>query len=58
MTMSVVCTDIILEHKAQHSKQSILGLNRQQVGLTFNGGDPISSSDQRLSDGQDFKVMQ
>jgi hypothetical protein len=49
MTKSVVCADISLEHKAQHSKQSISGLNHQKVGLIFNGGDPISSLDQRLS---------
>jgi hypothetical protein len=58
MTKSMVCVDISLEHKVQHSEKSILGLNHQQASLIFNGGDPISSSDQWLLGGQDFKVAQ
>jgi hypothetical protein len=56
MTKSMVYTYIILEHKAQHSEQSISYLNHQQQGLIFNDGDPISSLNQRLSGSRHFKV--
>jgi hypothetical protein len=58
MTKSVVYVDIILEHKLRDSEESNSGLNHQQVGLIFNGGDPIRNSDQRLAGGHDFKVTQ
>jgi hypothetical protein len=58
MTKSMVYVDISLEYKLQHSEQSISGLNHQQACVIFNGGDPISSSDQQLLGSQDFKSAQ
>jgi hypothetical protein len=56
MTKSVVCEDISLDHKVKHSEHSISRMNHQQEGLIFNGRDPISSSDQRLSGSHNFKA--